>query len=97
MSTGKIQVTPTSGTVLHGEPMEMAVQLCQKVVHPLLMALVADRGPESVIEFYAALLTHLALDVNGTLGTHCAKKMLSEAGRVIDRKPHVPGLSVSQH
>ena len=86
----RIQVTPISGTVLQGGPPEMAMQFCQQVIHPLLMALVEREGAHAVVGFYAGLLTHLGLDMNGALGTHHAKHILQRALDTVDQAEKVP-------
>lgn len=85
----RIQVTPTSGTVLQGDGREMAVQLCQKVIHPLLMAMVERDGPHAVVQFYAALATHLALDIQETLGTGHAEHIMECVMKAMRNKPAV--------
>lgn len=87
---GRIQVTPVSGTVIQGEPSEMAMQFCQKVLHPLLIAMVERDGPVAVVKFYAGLVTHLALDMNGALGTSHAKHIMQSASDAVDRAKAVP-------
>lgn len=86
----RIQVTPASGTVLQGEPPQMAMQFCQQVLHPLLMALVEREGAHAVVQFYAGLVTHLALDMNGALGTHHAQHIMDRAQEVLDNAKRVP-------
>lgn len=88
----KIQVTPPGGTVLQGDGREMAMQLCQKVIHPLLMAMVERDGPHAVVQFYAALVAHLALDIQGTLGTVHAEHIMERALKAMHGKPKVPGI-----
>lgn len=86
----RIQVTPASGTVLQGEPAAMAMQFCQQVIHPLLMALVEREGAHAVVQFYAGLVTHLALDMNGALGTHHARHIMDKAHEALERAEKVP-------
>ena len=86
----RIQVTPADGTVLQGEPPEMAMQFCQQVIHPLLMALVERAGAHAVVGFYASLVTHLALDINGALGTMHAQHIMNRASRALDAAPKTP-------
>jgi hypothetical protein len=88
----RIQVTPASGTVLQGEGREMAVQLCQKVIHPLLMAMVERDGPHAVVEFYAAVTAHLALDIQETLGTGHAEHIMECAMKAMRNRPTVPSV-----
>lgn len=90
MGKNRIQVTPASGTVLEGEGPEMAMQLCQKVIHPLLMAIVEQQGAYAVVQFYAGLVTHLALDMNGALGTHHAQHIMDGAQAALDKAKRVP-------
>jgi hypothetical protein len=88
--SNRIQVTPASGTVLQGEPHEMAMQFCQQVLHPLLMALVEREGAHAVVGFYAGLVTHIGLDMNGALGTRHAEHILSKAMDAVRRAEKVP-------
>jgi hypothetical protein len=88
----RIQVTPASGTVLQGDGREMAVQLCQKVIQPLLMAMVERDGPHAVVQFYAALVAHLALDIQETLGTVHAEHIMERSLKAMHNKPKVPGI-----
>ena len=90
MNTNRIQVTPASGTVLEGEPHKMAMQFCQQVIHPLLMALVKREGAHAVVGFYAGLVTHIGLDMNVALGTHQAKHILQRALDTVERAEKVP-------
>lgn len=83
-------VTPQSGTLLQGEPPQMAMEFCQNVLHPLLMAIVEQQGAHAVVQFYAGLVTHLALDMNGALGTHHAQHIMDRAQEVLDRAKRVP-------
>jgi hypothetical protein len=89
---GKIQVTPTSRTVLQGDGREMAVQLCQKVIDPLLMAMVERDGPHAVVQFYAALVAHLAMDMQEALGTVHAEHVMHAALKATHGRPKVPGI-----
>ncbi len=88
--SNRIQVTPASGTVLQGEPAEMAMQFCQQVIHPLLMAMAERDGAHAVVVFYAGLVTHLALDMNATLGTMHAQHIMNRAHRALDSAEKVP-------
>ena len=88
----RIQVTPTSGTVLEGEPHEMARQFTDKVLHPLLMAMVERGGPHTVVKFYACLMVQLALTAHQTFGTIHAEHMLAVAQKAMAARDKVPGI-----
>ena len=91
--SNRIQVTPTSGTVLQGEPHEMARQFTDKVLHPLLAAMCDSEGPHAVVSFYAGLMVQLACTAHDTFGTVHAEHMLTVARKALDKRDPVESLA----
>lgn len=77
----------TPAVTLEGPPVEIARPLCVKTISPLALHLVEKLGPIAVLEFYAALITHLALDANIALGTAEIEQIVQSAMKQVHRQP----------
>lgn len=88
--TEPIQVTPPDGALLQGKPHVMAMQLCQQVLNPLLLEMVKHEGPFGILEFYAAFVTHVALDMRIALGTKHAGHIMEAASFNMRAATHLP-------
>lgn len=74
------------GTItLEGDPMHVARGLCTQGVAQIALTLQELHGPIAVLEFYTAMLTHLALDVQHMSTTDTARHILSAALAQVDR------------
>lgn len=82
----KHQVKDHGTVFLEGNPMQVARGLCTQGVAQIALTLKELHGPIAVLEFYTALLTLLALDVQHISNTETARHILSAVLGQIDQR-----------